>query len=104
MNASMSVSISTGNNSLSLLYKTAIEHINLALKPNFGANAIQNTSDSGVDVSPQATADRIVSTSTAFFGKTYELVQSGLKSFVDNSPRSEGQPKNCSRLNRVAMR
>ena len=36
--------------------------------------------------------------------KAYELVQSGLKSFVDNSPRSGGKPKNCSHLNRVAMR
>jgi len=63
-----------------------------------------NTSGSGVDVSPQATANRIVSTSTAFFGKTYELVQSDLKSFVDNYPRPDGQQKNCSRLNLVAMR
>lgn len=143
MEASAAVSLSVGNQSLSLLYKSAIEHINSALEPEFGANAIQNAYDSGVDVSPQATADRIVSMSTAFFGKyleihpekdletalndftkiiggginqgfaearkildglgvlqgdiasnidkTYELVQSGLKSFVSNYPRPDGQ-------------
>jgi len=143
LNASLSVTLSAGNNSLSLLYQSAIEHINLALKPDFGANAIQNASDSGIDISPQATADRIVSMSTAFFGKylekhpekdlqtalydftkiiggginqgfaearkildglnvlqgdiasnidkTYDLVQSGLKSFVDNYPRPDKQ-------------
>lgn len=105
-----------------------------------------NASDSGVDVSPQATTDHIVSMSTAFFGKymevhpekdlqtalndftkiigggidkgftevrkildglnvlqgsiafnidkTYEWVQSGLKSFVDNYRRPDGQQKN----------
>lgn len=140
---SATVSLSAGNNSLSLLFKSAIEHLNSALEPDFGANAIQNAYDSGVDVSPQATADRIVSLSTAFFGKyleihpekdletalndfnkiigggidqgfaearkildglgvlqgdiasnidkTYELVQSGLKSFVDNYPRPDKQ-------------
>jgi hypothetical protein len=140
---SMAVSLSAGNNSLSLLFKSAIEHLNSALAPDFGANAIQSAYDSGVDVSPQATADRIVSMSTAFFGKylemhpekdletalnafakiigdgidqgfaearkildglrvlqgdiasnidkTYELVQSGLKSFVDYYPRPDKQ-------------
>lgn len=143
LDTSMSVSLSAGNNSLSLLLKAAIEHLNTALAPEFGDNAIQNAYDSGVDVSPQATADRIVSMSTAFFGKyfeqhpekdletalndftkiigdginqgfaearkildglgvlqgdiasnidkTYELVQSGLKSFVDNYPRPDKQ-------------
>ena len=143
LEASMSVSLSAGDKSLSLLLKSAIEHINQALEPDFGANAIQNASASGVDTSPQATADRIVSLSTAFFAKyqekhpekdletalkdftktisdgidkgfaearnildglnvlqgdiasniykTYDLVQSGLKSFVDNYPRPDNQ-------------
>lgn len=61
------VSLSTGNESLSLLYKTAIEGINDALKETLGENAIQEAYDAGIDVSPEATAERIVSQSTAFF-------------------------------------
>lgn len=148
LKASMEVSLSAGNNSMSLLFKTAIEHLNQVLAPELGNNAIQAAAGSGLDFSPQATADRIVSMSTAFFGKyaenhpekdlqtalndfakligggiekgftearqildglkvlegdiasnidkTYELVQSGLKSFVNNYPRpdeaGEGKP------------
>ena len=143
LESSMSVSLSSGDKSLSLLLKSAIEHINAALEPDMGPNAIQNAATSGVDVSPQATADRIVSMSTAFFAKyqekhpekdletalkdftkligdginkgfaearnildglsvlkgdiasnidkTYELVQTGLKSFEDNYPRPDAQ-------------
>ena len=141
LQASMEVSLSAGNHSMSLLYKTAIENLNQVLAPEFGDNAIQAASGSGLDFSPQATADRIVSMSTAFFSKyaenhpdkdletalndfakligggidkgfaeareildglkvlegdiasnidkTYELVQSGLKSFVENYPRPD---------------
>lgn len=141
LQTSMEVSLSAGNKSMSLLYKSAIEHLNQVLAPEFGDNAIQAAADSGLDFGPQATADRIVSLSTAFFGKyvenhpekdletalndftrligggiekgfaearqildglkvlegdiasnvdqTYELVQSGLKSFVANYPRPD---------------
>lgn len=139
--ASAEVSISAGNESMALLFKTAIDHLNEVLAPEFGDNAIQRAADSGLDVSPEATADRIVTLSTAFFAryqvahpekdlataltdftaligggidqgfaeardildglgvlegdiasnidKTYELVQAGLKAFVDNYPRPE---------------
>jgi hypothetical protein len=139
LQASMEVSLNAGSNSMSLLFKTAIENLNQVLAPEFGENAIQAAADSGLDFGPQATADRIVSMSTAFFGKyaeshpekdletalkdfttligggidkgfaeareilsglkvlegdiasnidkTYELVQSGLKAFVENYPR-----------------
>lgn len=60
--------ISVGNNQQALVLKTAIEGINEALQETLGDNAIQNTVDSGLDVSPEATAERIVSLSTAFFG------------------------------------
>ena len=141
LQASMEVSISSGNNSMSLLFKSAIENINQVLAPELGDNAIQAAADSGLDFSPQATADRIVSASTAFFSqyvknhpeknqqaalndfikligggvdkgfaearqildglkvlegdiasnidKTYELIQSGFKSFVDNYPSAD---------------
>lgn len=66
------ISLSTGNESLSLLYKTAVEAINEALKETLGEDAIQEAYDAGVDVSPEATAERIVSQSTAFFGAYQE--------------------------------
>ncbi|MFZ3019422.1 MAG: DUF5610 domain-containing protein [Gallionella sp.] len=141
LKASMEVSLSAGNHSMSLLFKSAIEHLNEVLAPELGDNAIQAAAESGMDFSPQATADRIVSMSTAFFGryaenhsekdlnvalvdfvqlirggidkgfaeareildglkvlegdiasnidKTYELVQFGLKAFVENHSRLE---------------
>jgi len=55
-----------------LVLKAALEGINDALRASMGENAIQNTYDSGLDVSPDATADRIVSLSTAFFGSYQE--------------------------------
>jgi len=67
LKSSLEVSVSAGNEPLALLYKAAIEGINEVLKGELGDNAIQNAYDSGLDVSPKATADRIVSMSTAFF-------------------------------------
>lgn len=61
------VDVNASNNSLSLVFKTALAGINDALKETLGDNAIKNAYDSGVDISPEATADRIVSLSTAFF-------------------------------------
>ncbi len=142
--ASIEVNLSAGNEPMALLYRTALEGINKALQSEFGDNAIQKAYDSGLDVSPQATADRIVNMSTAFFDKyqtnhpelstedalnsfvkvigggidkgfgeardilqglnvlegsiasnidaTYELVQKGLKAFVDNYQRPETNP------------
>ena len=63
--ASLTVSIKSGNDALSLVYKSAITNINEALKSDFGDNAIQNAASQ--DNSPEATADRIVSLSTAFY-------------------------------------
>ena len=60
------VSLSTGNNSLALLFKTAIEGINEVL----GEDAIQNAASE--DNSAKATAERIVSASTAFYGQYLE--------------------------------
>jgi len=51
-----------------LVLKAALEGINDALRASMGENAIQNAYDSGLDVGPNATADRIISLSTAFFG------------------------------------
>lgn len=65
MQASMDVSISSGNNSLALLYRSAIDSINEHLAPALGPNAIQNAMSQ--DNSPEATADRILSMSTGFY-------------------------------------
>lgn len=70
LSASLDVSISTGDKSMQLLYKTAIDNINQILKPEFGDNAIQ--AKASEDQSPDATAGRIVSLSTAFFDKFME--------------------------------
>lgn len=67
LKSNLDVSVSVGNEPMSLLFKAAIEEINIALEDELGENAIQNAYDSGLDVSPEATADRIVSMSTAFF-------------------------------------
>jgi hypothetical protein len=68
LQASVESSFNAGNEPLSLLYKTALENINEALYAATGQeNAIQVAVDQGVDVSPEATAERIVAQSTGFF-------------------------------------
>lgn len=64
--SSLSVAISAGNEPLALVLKSAITGINEELKGQFGDNAIQNAAASQ-DNSPEATAQRIVSLSTAFY-------------------------------------
>ncbi len=63
--ASFEVAISSQNEPLALLLKTAITGINDLLKPEFGENAIQNAA--GQDNTPEGTAGRIVSLSTGFY-------------------------------------
>ncbi len=72
VDSNLSITVGDQQNSLALVLKAAIEGINAALEPVFGANAIQATRDSGVDVSPEATAERIVNLSTGFFGAYQE--------------------------------
>lgn len=67
------VSLRSNNDSLSLLYKTALDGINAELEPVMGENAAQKIYDSGIDTSPEATADRIVAFATAFYGRYKEL-------------------------------
>ena len=63
--ASLDVSISSGNDGLALLYRSAIEHLNEQLAPELGPNAIQNAM--GQDNSPEGTAGRMLSQTLAFF-------------------------------------
>jgi len=66
------VSLSLAESPQGLVLKTALEGINDALQASLGDNAIQNAYDAGLDVSPEATADRIVSLSTAFLPQYQE--------------------------------
>lgn len=61
------VTIGVKDHPLELVFRTAIDSLNERLAPEPGENAIQNAASSGVDFSPEATADRIVSLSTGFY-------------------------------------
>jgi len=67
VSTNLSLKTGDGDQSLNLVLKTAIEGINAELEPTLGAGAIQAAVDNGLDVSPEATAERIVTLSTAFF-------------------------------------
>ena len=73
--ASLSVSISSQNEPLALLFKSAIDSLNEVLKPTLGENAIQNAANQ--DNTPEGTAGRIVSLSTGFFD-AFKKQHSGL--------------------------
>ena len=63
--ASLTVSLNASNEPMSVVLKTALTGINEALKDQFGENAIQNAVSQ--DNTPEGTASRIVSLSTAFY-------------------------------------
>ncbi|UIN20945.1 DUF5610 domain-containing protein [Herbaspirillum frisingense] len=63
--SSLEVSLQSGNDPLSLVYKTAIENINDILRPQLGDQAVQNAASQ--DNSPEGTAGRIVSFITNMF-------------------------------------
>ncbi|MBZ9610465.1 DUF5610 domain-containing protein [Rheinheimera maricola] len=73
LKANEQVSLRSNNDSLSLLYKTALEGINAELEPVLGENASQKIYDSGIDTSPEATAERIIAFATAFYSRYKEL-------------------------------
>ena len=63
---STKVAIGAKNKPMALLLNTAIDKINTLLTPESGENAIQKAADANLDVTPEATASRIVGLSTAF--------------------------------------
>ena len=73
LEANQKASLSVSGEPLSLLYQTAIDAINAELAPTLGDRAIERTQLEGIDTSPEATADRIVSMSLGTFGKYQEL-------------------------------
>lgn len=73
---------------LTLAYQAAIDRINDTVEPFLGRDAIARGYDSGIDVSPEATADRIVAKSTGLFSRFQAQhpdgnTQSTVASFVD---------------------
>lgn len=48
------------NKALQLAYQTAIDNINKAVEDTLGENALQRGLEEGIDISPEATAERIV--------------------------------------------
>ena len=88
LQVSFNISDGNGDGAMALLFKTALEGINDSLKAEFGDNAIQKAYEQGVDVSPEATSERIVQMSTAFFDAYYSTrqdmpLEEALKSFVE---------------------
>ena len=89
LQSAVDVNINAGNDSLSLVLKAALDGINNALEESTGEEySLQAAYDSGIDVSPEATASRIASLSTAFFGQYQEShpeleLEEALTSFVD---------------------
>lgn len=67
LESQQSVSIGTKDQPQSLVLKAAIEAINEQLAPYLGEDSLSVALDNNTDVSPEATASRIVSQSTAFF-------------------------------------
>ena len=65
LQASMEVSIKSADSSLALLYRTAIDRINLELEAELGPDAIGNAA--APVQTPEATAGRILSLSTGFY-------------------------------------
>ena len=66
------VNLKMGNESMALLYKTALNAINEVIDPTQETKPIQTAYDNQVDVSPEATAKRIVSLATGFLN-AYQL-------------------------------
>ncbi len=77
---STEVKLSARDEPLALTLRAIIDELNAALEPDLGPNAIDAAVESGLDVSPEATAERIVSLSTAFF-----------PAFQDSNPDESGE-------------
>lgn len=72
LQAHQQASLSSRNEPLSLLYKTALEALRQELEPILGGQTIEEAHENGLNTSPEATAERIVSLSTGFFAQFKE--------------------------------
>ena len=86
--SSLKFSKSIGDQPLSLLLKTALQGINEALKAGGVDSNVEEAYESGIDFSPEATAERIVAFSTQFLASYREQhpemnEEQSLTAFVD---------------------
>lgn len=86
--SSLKFSKTIGDQPLSLLFKTALQGINEALKEGGVERSAEEIYESGLDFSPEATAERIVTLSTQLLGSYREQhpemgEKESLTSFVD---------------------
>lgn len=86
--SSLKFNSTMGDQPLSLVLKTALQGINEALKASGVDETVEDAYESGVDFSPEATAERIVSFSTQFLGAYREQhpqmsEEESLTAFVD---------------------
>ena len=86
--SSLKFSKSIGDQPLSLLLKTALQGINEALKAGGVETSVEGAYESGIDFSPEATAERIVAFSTQFLASYREQhpemnEEQSLTAFVD---------------------
>jgi len=86
--SSLKYSNSVGDQPLSLVLKTALQGINEALKETGFDTSVEDAYESGIDFSPEATAERIVAFSTQFLGAYQEQhpemsEEESLAAFVD---------------------
>jgi hypothetical protein len=70
--SSLKYNQSIGDQPLSLVLKTALQGINESLKAGGVDSSVEDAYESGIDFSPEATAERIVAFSTQFFGAYQE--------------------------------
>jgi hypothetical protein len=92
--ASLTVSLNSSNEPMSVVLKTALTGINEALKDQFGENAIQNAVSQ--DNTPEGTASRIVALSTAFYDSFKQQNPGGdeevlLNKFIDTLKKGVDQ-------------
>ncbi|KGJ91554.1 DUF5610 domain-containing protein [Colwellia psychrerythraea] len=86
--STLKFSNTVGDQPLSLLLRTALQGINEALKEDGVESNVEDAYESGIDFSPEATAERIVSFSTQFLG-AYQAqhpemdAEESLTSFMD---------------------
>lgn len=69
LSSAVDVTVDSDQKPLTLAYQAAIDRINEAVAPYLGENALARGLNSDIDVSPQATAERIVTRSTALFSR-----------------------------------
>jgi len=86
--SSLKFSNSIGDQPLSLVLKTALQGINEALEAGGFEGTVEDAYESGIDFTPEATAERIVSFSTQFLGSYREQhpemnEEESLTAFID---------------------